>query len=116
MLFSVFSNEAYLFLVNVGQKAYSSYSRTFDANVVLQDRLGRLHSYFVICLVTVLNAQIVVLDVNVQVGKDELNIKKYWQKYFNAYLVLDFLPNNPGHLIAIQIHDGVFHHNLLSPT
>lgn len=43
--------------------------------------------------VTVLNAKIVVLDVKIQVWEDEL--------------FLDELPNDSGHLIAIEVDNGV---------
>jgi hypothetical protein len=64
-----------------------------DSDGVLLDSLGGIESDLVIGLVTVRQAQIVVLEVDIQVREDEL--------------VLDILPNDTGHLVTVELHDGV---------
>lgn len=68
-------------------------SGTLDADRVLLDGLGSIESDFVVGLVSVLEAQVVVLEVDVKVGEDEL--------------VLDALPDDAGHLVAVKLDDGV---------
>ena len=64
-----------------------------DADAVLLDGLCGVQSDLVVGLVAVGQAQVVVLEVDVQVGVDEL--------------VLDVLPDDAGHLVAVQLDDGV---------
>ena len=64
-----------------------------DAHRVLLDSLGGVNGDLVVGLVAVLEAEIVVLEVDVEVGEDEL--------------VLDVLPDDAGHLIAVELDDGV---------
>lgn len=45
-----------------------------DADVVLLDRLGRLDRHAVVRRIPVLDAQVVVLEVDFEVGKNELDI------------------------------------------
>ena len=68
------------------------------AHRVLLDCLGGIERDLVIGLVSVGQAQVVVLEVDVEVRVDEL--------------VLDVLPDDPGHLVAVQLHDGVLHLDL----
>jgi hypothetical protein len=63
-----------------------------DANRVLLDSLGRIERDLVIGLITILQPQVVVLEVNVKIREDEA--------------VLDALPDDAGHLITVQLHDG----------
>lgn len=71
----------------------------FDTNRVLLDRLGSINGNLIVCLVTVLEAQIVVLEIDVEVGEDEL--------------LLDIFPDNPGHLVPVQLDDGILDLDLL---
>ena len=64
-----------------------------DTNLVLLDSLGGINGDLVVGLVAVLEAEIIVLEVDVEVGGDEA--------------VLDVLPDDPGHLIAVKLDDGV---------
>lgn len=66
---------------------------TLDTDRVLLDGLGGVDGDLIIGLVTVLEAEIVVLEVDVEVGVDEL--------------VLDALPDDTGHLITVELNDGV---------
>lgn len=66
---------------------------TLDTDLVLLDGLGGVNGDLVVGLVTVLETEIIVLQVDIEVGIDEL--------------VLDGLPDDTGHLIAIELNDGV---------
>jgi hypothetical protein len=48
----------------------------------------------IICLVTRFNRKIVIFQVNIEIGIDQL--------------VLDHLPDDPGHFIAIHLYDWIF--------
>lgn len=89
---------------------------TLDTDVVLLDSFGGIDGYLVVglsqdqssCpqdtyfrahLVTVLHTQIVVLEVNVQIRQDEF--------------LPDFLPDDTGHLISVQLDDRVLDLDLL---
>src|SRR5699024_10975569 len=63
-----------------------------DAHPVLLDRVGGVDRDPVIGGVTVLDAEVVVLEVHIQVRMDEL--------------VLDELPDDAGHLVAVQLDYG----------
>jgi hypothetical protein len=65
----------------------------FDADAVLLDGVGGFDRDLVLGLVAVLDAEVVVLDRKVEIGKDQF--------------VLDRLPDNAGHFIAIEIDDGL---------
>ena len=67
--------------------------RALDADAVLLDRLGRLDGDLVVGGVAVLDAQVVILQVDVEVGQDQL--------------VLDELPDDPGHLVAVEFDNGI---------
>ena len=60
---------------------------------VLLDSLGSVNGDLVVGLITVLETEIVVLEVNVKVWVNEL--------------VLDALPDDAGHLVAVELDDGV---------
>lgn len=70
-----------------------------DTDRVLLDGLSGINGDLVVGLITVLEAEIVVLEVDVEVRVNEL--------------VLDDLPDDPGHLIAVQLDDGVLDLDLL---
>jgi hypothetical protein len=65
---------------------------------VLLDRLGRLDRHLVVGLVPVLDPEVVVEQLDVEVGQDQL--------------VLDHLPDDPGHLVAVELDDRVRHLDL----
>ena len=64
-----------------------------DADRVLLDSLGGIEGDLVVGLVAVFEAEVVVLEVDVEVGVDEL--------------VLDVLPDDAGHFVAVELDDGV---------
>ena len=64
-----------------------------NAHAVLLDGLRRVNCDLVVGLVALLDAEVVIHQVNVEVGKDEA--------------VLDELPDDARHLIAIELNDGV---------
>ena len=72
--------------------------RAFDADIVRLDRLGRIDGDLVVGLVTLLDGEIVVEGLEVQIGKDQA--------------ILDHLPDDPGHLVPVQLHDRVGHLDL----
>ena len=67
--------------------------RAFDANAILLDRIRGIDGDLIVGAVPLLDPQIVVFQVKVQVGQDQL--------------FLDELPDDPGHLVAIEFDDGV---------
>ncbi len=70
-----------------------------DANVVLLDRLGRVHGHLIVGGIAVLNTEIVIVQGHVHVGQDQL--------------VLDPLPDDARHLVTIDLHYRVRHLDLL---
>lgn len=67
--------------------------RALDANRVLLDGLGSVQCDLVVGLVAVLEPQVIVLKVDVEVGVDEA--------------VLDVLPDDARHLVAVKLHERV---------
>ena len=67
--------------------------RALHAHAVLLDRLGGFDGDGVLAGVAALDPEVVVLQVDVQVGNDQL--------------LLDERPDDPGHLVAVKLHDGV---------
>jgi hypothetical protein len=67
--------------------------RALDADAVLLDGVGRVDRDLVVGGVAVLDAEVVILQVDVEIGVDQL--------------VLDELPDDPGHLVAVDLDDGV---------
>ena len=63
--------------------------RALDADAVLLDRVSRVDRDLVVRLVALLNAQVVVLEVHVEIRVDER--------------VLDLLPDDAGHLVAVEL-------------
>ena len=72
--------------------------RAFDADAMLLDRLGRLDRDLVVGLVALLDAEIVIEQVDVEIGQDQP--------------LADPLPDDPGHLVAVELDDGVLHLDL----
>ena len=70
-----------------------------DSHTVLLGGVGGINGYLVIGFIPVFQAQVVVLCLQVYV----------WQKQ----VVLNHLPENPCHLIAIHLHDGGGHLNFV---
>ena len=68
--------------------------RALDADPVLLDRVRGVDGHLVVGLVAVLDAEVVVVEVDVQVGQD--------QRF------LDELPDDPGHLVAVEFYDRAF--------
>ena len=67
--------------------------RAFHADPVALDRLGRVDGDLVVGAVALLNAQIVIFQVDVQIGQDQL--------------LLDEVPDDPRHLVPVQLDDGI---------
>jgi hypothetical protein len=58
------------------------------------DRLGGLDGDLVVGGITMLDAEVVVVLVDIEVRQDEL--------------LLDHLPDDPSHLVAVEFDDGAF--------
>jgi hypothetical protein len=67
--------------------------RAFHADAVLLDRVGRVDGDLVVGAVALLDAEVVVFQVDVEIGQDQL--------------LLDEVPDNPRHLVAVELDDGV---------
>ena len=66
-----------------------------DADAVLLDRVGRVDGDLIVGLVAVLHPKVVVFELHIEERVDQF--------------VLDVLPDDPGHLVAIEFDDGVGH-------
>ena len=64
-----------------------------DADAVLLDGVRRVDRHLVVGGVAVLDAEVVVLEVDVEIGVDQL--------------LLDERPDDPGHLVAVELHHRV---------
>ena len=73
--------------------------RALDADAVLLDGVGGVDRHLVVGLVAMLDAEIVVVEVHVQIGVDQL--------------VLDQLPDDARHLIAVEFDNGAFDFDFL---
>ena len=69
-----------------------------DADAVPLDGVGRVDGDLVVGGVAVLDAEVVVLEVDVEVRVDQA--------------VLDELPDDAGHLVAVELDDGSYHLDL----
>jgi len=74
-------------------------SSTLNSHTVFLDRLRAINCNLIVRLIPILEPQVVVLEVDVQVRVDEL--------------VLDVLPDDAGHLVAVQFHHWVLNLDLL---
>src|SRR5262249_45834493 len=63
------------------------------ADAVLLDRLGGIDRDLVVGLVALLHAKVVVEKIDVEIRMDQL--------------VLDVVPDDPGHLVAVELDDRV---------
>ncbi len=70
-------------------------SCALDANFAGLDSLCGVNSDLIVGLITVLNAQVEIVDVQVQMREDQL--------------VLDQLPDDSGHLITVEFGNGLSH-------
>lgn len=73
--------------------------RTLDPNVVFLDGVGGIDGDLIVCDITVLHAEIVVFDIDVQEGQNEL--------------FLDHFPDDSCLLVAIELDDGIVDLDLL---
>jgi hypothetical protein len=64
-----------------------------DAHAVPLDRIGGVDGDLVVGRVAVLDGQVVVVKLNLEVRQDQL--------------ILDELPDDPRHFIAVELNDGV---------
>jgi hypothetical protein len=77
--------------------------------------------------ITVLETEVEILDIELQVRKNELSRRKRVAQGARIssgsrkrgpsrvqYFLSDLLPYNARHLIAIELDDGILHHDLLS--
>ncbi len=73
--------------------------RALDADAVLLDGVGRVDGDLVARRVAVFDRKVVVFEVHIQIRMDQL--------------VLDQLPDDAGHLVAVELDDGSGHLDLL---
>lgn len=66
---------------------------TLDAYFVFLDCLSCINCDLVVCGITMLDAQIEIFDIQVEEGQNQL--------------VLDGLPNDPSHLVAVHLHHWI---------
>lgn len=74
-------------------------SGALDSNRVLLNGLSRIQSNLIVGLVTVGQTKVVVLEIDVKIRMDEL--------------ILDVLPDDAGHLVTVELHDGILDLDLL---
>jgi hypothetical protein len=72
--------------------------RALHADAVPLDGVRRVDRHLVVGGVAVLDAEVVVLELDIQVGQYQL--------------VLDVLPDDAGHLVTVEFDDGVRHLDL----
>ena len=72
--------------------------RALDADAVLLNGVGGVDSHLVVGGVALLDPEVVVLQVHVEVGQDQL--------------LLDERPDDAGHLVAVEFDDGVLNLDL----
>ena len=73
--------------------------RALDPDAVLLDRIGRIHRYPVLAGVAALDPEVEVDQLEIEVGQDQL--------------LLDEGPDDPGHLVAVELDDRVGDFDLL---
>ncbi len=74
-------------------------SRTLNAHRVLLNRLRAINRNPIIRLIPILQSQIIVLEIDIQIRVDEF--------------ILNILPDDPRHLVAVELHYGVLDLDLL---
>ena len=72
--------------------------RALHANSVLLDGMSGIDRDLIVGLIAILDTQVVVLQIDIEVFQDQF--------------VLDELPDDAGHLVAVELDDGVFHLDL----
>jgi hypothetical protein len=72
--------------------------RALDADAVLANRIGAIDGDPVLGLITHLDREVIILQVDVKVGQDQP--------------LADPLPDDPGHLVAVDLNDRIFHLDL----
>ena len=70
----------------------------FHADADFLDLVGRVDGDLVVGAVALLDPEVVVEQVDVEIGQDQL--------------LLDEVPDDPGHLVAVELDDGVVHLDL----
>ncbi len=60
---------------------------------MLAGRFGRVDRHLIVGLVAILDAEVVIVKVNIEIGVDQL--------------VLDGLPDDPGHLVPVHLHNRI---------
>ena len=75
------------------------YSCALYSNFACLNGFGSLNRHLIVCGITVLHAEVEILDIEVQVRENEL--------------FLNELPNDSGHLVTIHLHYGICNNNLL---
>jgi hypothetical protein len=73
-----------------------------DPHAIALDGVGRVHGDLVIGRVTMGDGQVVVLQVDIQIGQDQL--------------VLDEAPDDSRHLVAVKLDDGIGYLDLRHAT
>ena len=76
--------------------------RALDADAVLLDRVGGVDRDLVVGRVAALDPEVEVLELDVEVGQDQL--------------LLDERPDDPGHLVAVELDDRVLDLDLRHPA
>ena len=66
--------------------------RAFDADAMLLDRIGRIDGDLVVGRVAILDRQVVIEEVDVEIGQDQP--------------LADPLPDDPRHLVAVELDDA----------
>jgi hypothetical protein len=74
-------------------------SGTFYSHAVLFNGICCIDRHLVVCFIAILNTEVVILYIRINIGQYQL--------------VLNELPNDPCHFIAIQLHDGVGYFDFL---
>ena len=66
----------------------------FDADMLALDRLGRVDGHLIVGGITVLDAQIVIVEIHIEIRQNQT--------------ILDVLPDDAGHLVAVEFDDLAF--------
>ena len=72
---------------------------TLNADLAVLDSFSSIEGHLVVSFISVLDAEIEVLDVEVKEGMDEL--------------ILDLLPEDSGHFVTVEFSNGVVNFNFL---
>ena len=72
--------------------------RAFYADTIFGDRVRRIDRDFVVGMIADFDGQIIIVKIDIKVRQDEP--------------VANPLPDDPGHLISVDLDDGIFHLDL----